>query len=125
MVVSTACSANPEPLLTKEDNMYILDVGVGSWDGKAIARPNNPQRRDTQMVPANGYMVMQADADNPGAWDFHCHILWHSATGFGVDILEQPDQIKQLNIPDGNYQLCKDWNAFATSGQYVQIDVGA
>ena len=77
------------------------------------------------MVPANGYMVMQVDADNPGAWDFHCHILWHSSTGFGIDILEQPDQIKRFDIPENNYQICKDWNAFVATGQVAQIGAGS
>ena len=101
--------------------MYILDVGVGAWDGKTIINKINPQRRDTQMVPANGYMVVQADADNPGAWDFHCHILWHSSTGFGIDILEQPEQIKQFDIPSQNHQLCKDWDAFRATGQAMEV----
>lgn len=77
------------------------------------------------MVPANGYMVMQVDADNPGAWDFHCHILWHSATGFGIDFLEKPDEIQKLKIPDANNQVSRDWNAFTATGQVVQIDSGA
>lgn len=104
--------------------MYVLAVGIGAWD-RTIVRPDNPQRRDTQTVPANGYMSMQADADNPGAWDFHCDILWHSCTGFGIDILEQPDLPKRLNIPENSYQTCEDWNAFVATGQTAQIDVGS
>jgi hypothetical protein len=104
--------------------MYILNVGPGEWDG-TIVNPSNPQRRDTQMVPANGHMVAQVDGDNPGAWDFHCHILWHSATGFGIDILENPEEIQAFDIPSEKFQLCKDWNAYVATGQVVQIDSGA
>lgn len=52
-------------------NMYVLDEGihpdgVDTWDG-TIINPNNPQRRDVQLLRPNGYMVMQFDAaDNPG-----------------------------------------------------------
>jgi FtsP/CotA-like multicopper oxidase with cupredoxin domain len=58
------------------------DVGVGVWDGETIINPANPQCRDVQMLPANGYMVWQVDADNPGTWPFqfplsHCMTSEH------------------------------------------------
>lgn len=34
----------------------VLSVGLGAWGG-AITNPSNPQRRDVQIVPANGYAV--------------------------------------------------------------------
>lgn len=105
-------------------NMYILAVGTGTWDGKTIVRPENPQRRDVQNVPANGYLVWQADGDNPGSWAFHCHLVWHAATGLTVDVLEQPDKIKNLPIPDNTYQVCKDWKAIVATGQIELIDSG-
>lgn len=45
--------------------MYILDEGVGTWDG-TIVNASNPQRRDTQLVQAYGYLVVQFDSTNPG-----------------------------------------------------------
>ena len=48
-------------------NMFVLAEGEGEWDGK-IVNPSNPQRRDVQMVRANGHMVVQWFQDNPGAW---------------------------------------------------------
>ncbi|EXJ86608.1 hypothetical protein A1O3_03561 [Capronia epimyces CBS 606.96] len=104
-------------------NMYILAVGTGVWDG-TIVRPDNPQRRDVQNVPANGYLVWQADADNPGTWPFHCHIAWHASTGLSVDILENPGQIEHLAIPEASYQLCQEWQTFSATGQVDQIDSG-
>ena len=53
--------------------MFVLAEGMGSWDGNLV-NPQNPQRRDTQILQANGYMVVQLTADNPGVWPFHCHI---------------------------------------------------
>jgi hypothetical protein len=70
-------------------------------------------------------MVVQVDGDNSGAWDFHCHILWHSATGFGIDIFEDTEEIQVFDIPNENYQQYKDWNASMAAGQVVQIDPGA
>jgi FtsP/CotA-like multicopper oxidase with cupredoxin domain len=111
------------PLHLHGHNMYILDVGSGQWQGK-IVRPENPVRRDTVTIPAGGYVVWQADADNPGAWAFHCHTLWHAATGFGIDILERPDVLKGAPIPPELGQLCKDWKLFEQKTNYQHIDSG-
>ena len=113
----------PHPLHLHGHNMYILDIGTGEWQGK-IVRPENPVRRDTVMVPAQGYVVWQADADNPGAWPFHCHTLWHAATGFGIDIFEGADSLRRAPIPGEMKQLCRDWDAFSKRANHEQIDSG-
>jgi hypothetical protein len=105
-------------------NMFILAVGTGSWDGRTIVNPTNPQRRDVQLVPAFGYMVWQANADNPGTWPFHCHIAWHAGAGLFVDIMENPAAIQNLPIPGTSNQLCTDWAAFSKTGAIDQLDSG-
>jgi FtsP/CotA-like multicopper oxidase with cupredoxin domain len=52
-------------------NMYVLHERDGLWDGVSTVRPQNPQRRDTQMLRVNGHMVIQYDTDNPGTWPIH------------------------------------------------------
>ncbi|HEY8903813.1 MAG TPA: multicopper oxidase family protein [Chthoniobacterales bacterium] len=37
--------------------------------------------RDTVEVPPGSRMTIAFDADNPGIWAFHCHIVYHMATG--------------------------------------------
>jgi FtsP/CotA-like multicopper oxidase with cupredoxin domain len=37
--------------------------------------------RDTVMVPAMGAVTIAFDANNPGAWAFHCHNLYHQLSG--------------------------------------------
>tara|TARA_R110000868_G_scaffold38_4_gene338 strand:+ start:4002 stop:5465 length:1464 start_codon:yes stop_codon:yes gene_type:complete len=37
--------------------------------------------RDTVLVPPMGRISIAFDADNPGRWLFHCHNLYHMATG--------------------------------------------
>ncbi|ETN46284.1 uncharacterized protein HMPREF1541_00468 [Cyphellophora europaea CBS 101466] len=114
----------PHPLHLHGHNMYVLAIGVGSaWDGK-IVRPENPVRRDVVMVPANGYVVWQADADNPGAWAFHCHVLWHAATGFGIDIVEGKDALREMKMPPEMDGLCRDWKAYVGRAGEEQIDSG-
>lgn len=37
--------------------------------------------RDTVLVPVDGMVTIQFDADNPGTWAFHCHHLYHMNAG--------------------------------------------
>jgi hypothetical protein len=45
--------------------------------------------RDTVEIPTRGHAVLRFRADNPGVWLFHCHILWHLASGMAmlVDVM--------------------------------------
>jgi len=96
--------------------------GDGTWDGHVV-RPSNPQRRDAQQVRPHGYMVWQVNADNPGAWPFHCHIAWHLSSGMAIDVLERPDDIHKLPIPEERYEQCRQW-ALWQAGLVPQIDSG-
>jgi FtsP/CotA-like multicopper oxidase with cupredoxin domain len=40
--------------------------------------------RDTVLVPPKSTVTVAFDADNPGTWYLHCHILWHLAAGMAV-----------------------------------------
>ena len=42
--------------------------------------------RDTVLVPAKGSVTVAFDADNPGRWLFHCHNLFHMATGMMTEL---------------------------------------
>jgi hypothetical protein len=46
----------------------------------------NPKLKDTIYIPAQGYAVLRIEANNPGIWFFHCHVLWHSGTGMAMAI---------------------------------------
>ncbi|MFM0415939.1 multicopper oxidase domain-containing protein [Paraburkholderia aromaticivorans] len=37
--------------------------------------------RDTVLVPPKRSVTIAVDADNHGQWAFHCHHLYHMATG--------------------------------------------
>jgi FtsP/CotA-like multicopper oxidase with cupredoxin domain len=50
---------------------------VIALDGKPVAGAV----RDTVLVPPLGNVRFAFDADNPGRWGFHCHNLYHMATG--------------------------------------------
>jgi FtsP/CotA-like multicopper oxidase with cupredoxin domain len=48
--------------------------------------PVNGAVRDTVLVPVNGSVTIAFDANNPGRWLFHCHNLYHMATGMMTEV---------------------------------------
>lgn len=50
---------------------------VTEVDGQKIAGA----KRDTILVPPKSTIKVVFDANNPGVWAYHCHILYHLATG--------------------------------------------
>ncbi len=43
--------------------------------------------RDTVLVPVMGTVRVAFDAYNPGRWAFHCHNLYHMATGMMTEVV--------------------------------------
>ncbi|RMZ88167.1 hypothetical protein DV736_g4611, partial [Chaetothyriales sp. CBS 134916] len=112
------------PMHIHGHNWFVLNEGLGSWDGTTV-RPSNPARRDVQLLQPNGYIALQIEADNPGIWPFHCHIGWHVSGGLYVNIMERPDLIpSHVHIPPKARDLCTSWNAYTSLGPIDQIDSG-
>lgn len=61
------------------------DFDFGMYDTSRAAL------RDTVNIPSRSYAVLRFRADNPGVWLFHCHILWHLATGMAMLVDVQGD----------------------------------
>jgi FtsP/CotA-like multicopper oxidase with cupredoxin domain len=40
--------------------------------------------RDTVLVPGKTSVTVEFDANNPGLWYVHCHVLWHLAAGMAT-----------------------------------------
>jgi FtsP/CotA-like multicopper oxidase with cupredoxin domain len=40
--------------------------------------------RDTVLVPGNTTVTVAFDANNPGLWFVHCHVLWHLEAGMAT-----------------------------------------
>lgn len=64
-------------------------------------------RKDTVIVPAGGYVVIQFISDNPGFWFLHCHIEVHQLEGMAMVIAEGKEM--QNPAPDelhrcGNFE---------------------
>lgn len=112
------------PMHLHGHNFWVLAEGTGTWDGSTVVNAANPQRRDTQIVRAGGYLVLQIDQDNPGAWPFHCHIAWHVSAGLYITVLERPGDIAGLSIPAIMAQTCRDWATYTNTTVVAQIDSG-
>lgn len=70
---------------------YSSDINWGSYNPYEDQNPpggayniETAVRKDTVYVPRRGYVVLRFKADNPGIWAFHCHVLWHKASGMAM-----------------------------------------
>ncbi|CAI6335372.1 unnamed protein product [Periconia digitata] len=65
-----------------------------SLDNTAVTLKQNPLQRDTITLYKFGLVVLQIEADNPGAWFLHCHNDFHAHTGMASMVIEKPDAMK-------------------------------
>ncbi|KAL3853270.1 hypothetical protein ACJMK2_016825 [Sinanodonta woodiana] len=78
-----------------------------SWLGGNVPglELKRPARKDTIIVPTGGYVVIRFKADNPGIWNFHCHIDLHNVDGMQMLVNESFNHIPQ---PPLGFPVC--WN---------------
>ena len=80
-----------------------------SWrngDGPELnIQPNTP-RKDTVIIPAGGYVVLNFKSDNPGVWFAHCHIEPHQIEGMVIFIDEA---IEQQNPAFDELTMCQNY----------------
>ncbi|KAL9074036.1 MAG: hypothetical protein Q9157_004526 [Trypethelium eluteriae] len=111
------------PMHIHGQQMMVLAVGQGSWNG-SIVRPSNPQRRDTQIVPANGYLVVELSGNTPGVWSFHCHKSWHLSPGQLINVLFGSDKLLKMQLPSNITDGCKEWNVFVATNNITEYGSG-
>lgn len=58
----------------------------------------NGAMRDTVLVTPNSSVSIQFDADNPGIWPLHCHVLYHLEAGM-MTVVRYKDYIQPLIEP--------------------------
>src|SRR6267378_6474265 len=63
---------------------------VTEVDGEKIAGA----KRDTILVPPKSTIKVVFDANDPGIWAYHCHILYHLATGMFTVLKYENAEIK-------------------------------
>jgi FtsP/CotA-like multicopper oxidase with cupredoxin domain len=71
-LVMTNSTGMPHPMHLHGHRFQVVQIGGLGFSGAV---------RDTVRVPSGGRVVVVFDADNPGTWAFHCHILYHMEAG--------------------------------------------
>jgi len=69
---------------------WIIGQGTGIYDpdtDPASFNLVNPVLRDTFTLWPLGWTAIRFHANNPGVWEFHCHILSHAVMGMGLSII--------------------------------------
>ncbi|OAX81172.1 hypothetical protein ACJ72_04491 [Emergomyces africanus] len=116
----------PHPFHLHGHDFFILSVHSSSR-GWGSYNPFNPHQlhqqyrpsskdldkallRDTVQIPRRGHAVLRFRADNPGIWLFHCHILWHLASGMAmvVDVMNDSHARMSQGLADGkDMEMCR------------------
>ncbi len=71
-LVMTNSTGMPHPMHLHGHRFQVVEIGGLRFSGAV---------RDTVRVPPAQRVVVEFDADNPGWWAFHCHMLYHMAAG--------------------------------------------
>ncbi|KXT07393.1 hypothetical protein AC578_435 [Pseudocercospora eumusae] len=121
----------PHPIHLHGHDVFVLAQGKGLYDSSVVLNPLNPPRRDVVMMPwdpvanTGGHLVLAFQTDNPGAWLMHCHIGWHVAMGFALQIIEGIEEIegtvrnrKQMD------DVCSSWAEYARDNSIHTDDSG-
>ncbi|KAI1172399.1 multicopper oxidase-domain-containing protein [Nemania sp. FL0916] len=103
--------------------VWVLGAGHGyfpgyealgfSPEGKGLLDPANktvianPLKRDVVTVEGFGWTLLRFVADNPGVWLFHCHVIWHSEAGMGMQFISRLDILRRFeSLPKEGLKLC-------------------
>ncbi|KAH8649877.1 Cupredoxin [Xylariales sp. PMI_506] len=104
----------PHPIHLHGHDFFILSQGTGTFSQDSI-NLTNPPRRDTAMLPGQGYLALAFKTDNPGAWLMHCHIGWHTTEGFALQFIERKSEIMALTDTTSLVSQCANWAAYQTA----------
>ncbi|KKA26904.1 hypothetical protein TD95_002122 [Thielaviopsis punctulata] len=99
------------PSFGPDYNSFLAGDPVAYNASNHSAFPTYPPRRDTILLPPQGYVVLRFVADNPGVWIFHCHIDWHLSSGLAMIFVEAPDVLQEtITLPQDHIDACKAGN---------------
>jgi FtsP/CotA-like multicopper oxidase with cupredoxin domain len=71
-LIMTNSTGMPHPMHLHGHRFQVVEIGGARFSGAV---------RDTVRVPPAQRVVVEFDADNPGWWAFHCHMLYHMEAG--------------------------------------------
>ena len=72
----------------RNDSAFPHPMHLHGHHFRVLARNGNPTRfrewQDTVLVMPREHVEIAFNADNPGEWLFHCHVLEHHAAGMSA-----------------------------------------
>ncbi|ORY12815.1 putative multicopper oxidase, type 1 [Clohesyomyces aquaticus] len=115
----------PHPIHLHGHDFYVLGTGSGTFDkssSPSTLQYDNPIRRDTAILPGNGWLAIGFPTDNPGAWLMHCHIAWHVADGLAVQFLESKSTAPPV---DASWETtCSNYQKYSKTAYWQKTDSG-
>lgn len=103
--------------------MWVLAQGSGYFpeyealnlrpDGRGLLDPSNrtiianPLKRDTVTLQGFGWQLVRFVTDNPGVWQFHCHMIWHGESGMGMSFVNRLRDMRDWTVPEASRELCE------------------
>ncbi|KAI7644242.1 Laccase-3, partial [Hortaea werneckii] len=121
----------PHPIHLHGHDFFVLAQGTGLYNSNVELNLENPARRDVAMMPwdprqgLGGHLVIAFYTDNPGAWLAHCHVGWHVAMGFALQIIENREGINETVHDTCMLQdTCKNWREYAREFDVFAEDSG-
>lgn len=88
---------------------------AGDWPGNDNNANQVPPKRDTVSTMPKSHTVIRFRANNPGVYLFHCHVEFHVAMGLTATLVEAPEKLQGIAIPQGHLDNCNAQN-IPTSG---------
>jgi Multicopper oxidase len=73
---SVCCTLPP----TDGHSFWVVGAGLGDYNkdtDRATFNLNKPAYKDTVTLYPSSWAVIRFEANNPGAWPFHCHVASH------------------------------------------------
>ncbi|RKU42664.1 hypothetical protein DL546_003466 [Coniochaeta pulveracea] len=89
------------------DALNMHDQGRGLVDEGNRTIIENPVRKDVATVEAFGWLLLRVRLDNPGAWLFHCHMLWHGESGMAMQIVARAEELETMGLGREALGLCE------------------
>ncbi|KAI7210920.1 Laccase-3 [Hortaea werneckii] len=121
----------PHPIHLHGHDFFVVAQGTGLYNSNVELNLENPPRRDVAMMPwdprrgLGGHLVIAFYTDNPGAWLAHCHVGWHVAMGFALQIIENQEGINETVHDTCMLQdTCKNWREYAREFDVFAEDSG-
>lgn len=111
------------PIHLHGHDFWVLAQTTGTYSGDQSAfNLANPPRRDVASLPANGYLAIAFELDNPGAWLVHCHIAWHASEGFALEFVESQSTFAMGATDEDTFKdQCSSYSTYMGTDTYEEF----